>query len=55
MLDNMGDVGELSIETMSWSFLNSLRIKFQNALNAYNAAHPGNPLTDENGQAVTFE
>ena len=55
MLDNMVGMGELSIETMSWSMLNSLRIQFQNALNDYNAAHPGNPLTDENGQAVTFE
>jgi hypothetical protein len=40
---------------MSWAMLNSYRILFQNALNAYNAAHPGNPLTDENNQLVTFE
>ncbi len=55
MLNNMVGIGELSTETMSWARLNSLRIAFQNALNAYNAEHPGNPLTDENGQLVTFE
>ncbi|MCR5131659.1 MAG: DUF4843 domain-containing protein [Prevotella sp.] len=55
MLLNMrSDDGELSAETMSWAKLNSLKIRFQNALDAYNAAHPGNPLTDENGNLVTF-
>ena len=54
MLENLGDEGELSTETMSWAQLNSLRIRFQNALNEYNAAHPGNPLTDEYGNLVTF-
>ena len=55
MLDNMkpGE-GELSAQTMSWAMLNSLKIRFQNALNAYNAAHPGAPLTDEYGNLVTF-
>ena len=55
MLENLGNEGELSTETMSWAKLNSLRIRFQNALNEYNAAHPGNPLTDEYGNLVTFE
>ena len=55
MLENLGDEGELSTETMSWAKLNSLRIRFQNALNEYNAAHPGNPLTDEYGNLVSFE
>ncbi len=55
MLEHLGDEGELSTDTMSWAKLNSLRIRFQNALNDYNAAHPGNPLTDEFGNLVTFE
>lgn len=55
MLENMrADDGELSAETMTWAKLNSLKIRFQNALDAYNAAHPGHPLTDENGNLVTF-
>ena len=54
MLEHLGDVGELSATTMSWAQLNSLRIRFQNALNEYNAAHPGAPLTDEYGNEVTF-
>jgi hypothetical protein len=54
MLENLGDEGELSANTMSWAKLNSLRIRFQNAVNEYNAAHPGAPLTDENGNEVTF-
>ena len=55
MLAISNGAGEFSTETMSWAMLNSYRILFQNALNAYNAAHPGNPLTDENNQLVTFE
>ena len=39
---------------MSWAQLTNYKIKFQNALNEYNAAHPGAPLTDENGVLVTF-
>ena len=48
------DDGERAAETMSWAKLNNLKIRFQNALNDYNAAHPGNPLTDEYGNLVTF-
>ncbi len=55
MLANSGGAGEFSTDTMSWAQLMSLKIRFQNALNEYNAAHPGNPLTDENGNLVTFE
>jgi len=40
---------------MSWAMLMSYKIKFQNAVRTYNAAHPGNALTDENGNLVTFE
>jgi len=55
MLSNMTPAdGELSPDTMTWAKLNSLKIRFQNALNDYNAAHPGNPLTDEYGNLVTF-
>ena len=55
MLVNSGGISEFSTDTMSWAQLMSLKIRFQNALNEYNAAHPGNPLTDENGNLVTFE
>ena len=55
MLLNMrADDGDLSAETMTWAKLNSLKIRFQNALDEYNAAHPGAPLTDEYGNLVTF-
>lgn len=54
MLEHLDSDEELNAETMSWAKLNSLRIRMQNALNEYNAAHPGNPLTDENGNLVTF-
>ncbi len=55
MLTNSGGVGEFSTDTMSWAQLMSFKIRFQNALDEYNAAHPGNPLTDEYGNLVTFE
>jgi len=54
MLNNAGGISGFSTDTMTWAELMSYRIKFANALNEYNAAHPGNPLTDENGQLVTF-
>ena len=54
MLEHAGGQAAFSAETMSWAQLNSYRIRFQNELNSYNAAHPGTPLTDENGQLVTF-
>ena len=55
MLDNLrAEDGTLSAETMTWAKLNSLKIRFKNALDEYNAAHPGNPLTDEYGNLVTF-
>lgn len=47
-------VTEFSAQTMSWALLTNYRIMCVNALNAYNDAHPGNPLKDENGQYVTF-
>lgn len=54
LLNLRPDDGELSADTMTWAKLNSLKIRFQNALDDYNAAHPGNPLTDEYGNLVTF-
>lgn len=54
MLANSDGVTKFDADTMSWALLQSYRIKFQNALNDYNAAHPGSPLTDENGVLVTF-
>ena len=54
MLSNSEEGTEFSTETMTWSQLNSYRIKFAKALEVYNNAHPGNPLTDENNQLVSF-
>lgn len=54
MLSNSEEGTEFSTETMTWSKLNSYRIKFAKALEEYNNAHPGNPLTDENNQLVSF-
>jgi hypothetical protein len=54
MLQNSGGVTEFDTETTTWAQLMSFKIMFQNALDEYNAAHPGNPLTDENGNLVSF-
>ncbi|MDH6343266.1 hypothetical protein M2480_001255 [Parabacteroides sp. PFB2-12] len=45
-------IGEF--KDMNWAELNNYKIRMKNALTAYNQANPGNPLTDENGQLVTF-
>ena len=54
MLENVAPGTTFSAAAMTWAQLQSYKIKFQNALNDYNAAHPGSPLTDENGVLVTF-
>lgn len=54
MLSNAEGITEFDTDMMSWAELQSYKIKFANALNAYNEAHPGAPLTDENGVLVTF-
>lgn len=55
MLNNAAGITGFDADTMSWAELQSYKIKFVNALNDYNDAHPGNPLTDENGVLVSFE
>lgn len=55
MLANADGLGEFDTDTMSWAELQSYKIKFVNALNAYNEAHPGSPLTDEDGVLVSFD
>lgn len=39
---------------LNWADLHNYSIVFTNMLKAYNEAHPGAPLTDENGALVTF-
>ena len=39
---------------LNWADLHNFNIMFANMLKAYNDAHPGAPLTDENGAIVTF-
>lgn len=51
---NTTGVSEFDTETMSWAQLINYKIMLREALDAYNAANPGNPLRDENGQFVTF-
>jgi hypothetical protein len=53
MINTLG-VTEFDTTVMSWAQLMNYKIVLQNALNEYNAANPGNPLRDENGQFVTF-
>ncbi len=48
------ELGEFSIDTMTWAELTNYKIRMKTALNAYNEANPGNPLKDENGQLVSF-
>lgn len=54
MIANADGITEFDTDQLSWGQLMNLRIKFQNALQAYNDAHPGNPLKDENGVLVEF-
>ena len=54
MLANVPGGTEFSTDKMSWSQLMNYKVQFTNALNEYNAAHPGNPLKDENGVLVDF-
>ena len=54
MLENAGGLTEFDTDALTWAQLQSYKIMFQNALNDYNAVHPGNPLTDENGNLVSF-
>ena len=54
MLEHVDAGDVLDADKMSWAKLNSYKIRFINALDEYNAAHPGAPLTDENGVLVTF-
>lgn len=53
IIDTLG-IGEFDTNTMTWGQLNNYRIVMKNALTSYNEAHPGNPMTDENGQLVGF-
>ena len=55
MLANAEGMGEFDTDTMTWAELQSYKIKFVNALNAYNEAHPDSPLTDEDGVLVSFD
>ena len=54
MIANAGGITEFDTDRLSWGELMNLRIQFQNALQDYNNAHPGNPLKDENGVLVEF-
>ncbi|MCF0172395.1 MAG: DUF4843 domain-containing protein [Bacteroidales bacterium] len=54
MLANVPSGTEFSTDKMSWSQLMNYKVIFTNALNDYNAAHPGKPMTDENGVLVDF-
>lgn len=58
MLDCMMEYGngstDLDPANLNWSDLHNYKIVFVRELKAYNAAHPGAPLTDENGVLVTF-
>lgn len=47
-------VSEFDTDTLTWSQLQNYRILLVTALKEYNEAHPGAPLTDENGVLVTF-
>lgn len=55
MIENAGGITGFDTDAMSWAELQSYKIKFVNALNDYNNAHPTAPLTDENGVLVTFD
>lgn len=54
MIETALGKGDFISESLTWAQLQSFKIMFQNALNDYNAAHPGSPLTDENGNLVSF-
>ncbi|MPM41300.1 hypothetical protein SDC9_87950 [bioreactor metagenome] len=51
---NITGVSEFDTSVMSWAQLMNYKIMLKNALDQHNAANPTNPLTDENGQFITF-
>lgn len=54
MLENANGITEFDTDKMTWAELQSYKILFQNALDSYNAKHPGSPLVDEKGNLITF-
>lgn len=50
-----GEFTYLETNGMSWGEMWNYRLILVGALDEYNAAHPGNPLTDENGSIVSFD
>ena len=51
---SVNNIREIDFNTITWAQLNNYRIKVYTALEEYNAAHPGNPLKDENGNLIVF-
>ncbi len=41
-------------DVLTWAQMKNYQIVLAEALRVYNLEHPGDPLTDENGQQVTF-
>lgn len=48
------NIGTFDTNELSWAQMKNYQIELAEALRLYNEAHPGNPLTDENGNLITF-
>ncbi|MFV0590300.1 MAG: DUF4843 domain-containing protein [Draconibacterium sp.] len=48
------NTGTFDTETLSWAQMKNYQIELAEALRLYNEAHPGDPLSDENGNLITF-
>lgn len=48
------NIGTFDTNELSWAQMKNYQIELAEALRLYNEANPGNPLTDENGNLITF-
>lgn len=48
------NTGSFDTDKLSWAQMKNYQIELAEALRVYNLAHPGEPLTDENGNLISF-
>lgn len=48
------NTGSFDTDVLSWAQLKNFQIQLAEALRVYNLEHPGDPLTDEDGNLITF-
>jgi len=48
------NMGTFDTDVLTWAQMKNYQIELAEALRLYNAAHPGDPLSDEDGNLITF-